>query len=175
MRRSAPGLSLSVQARPPCASRGADTDSHWTNNQNQIDVLDKVVSLEDCEPEVPPVIESCTFTIGWYKNHTTQWPAGYAPNDIFFTSGRTWLQVFNTPPRGDAYYILATQYMAATMNAADGGSHPEVVTDGLDRARDLLAAATPGQVSKADSAEFTSLAATLDSYNNGELGVAHCD
>ncbi len=42
-------------------------------------------------PAPPPPPPGCTFTLGFWKNHTSAWPSGYDPNDSFFLSGTTWL------------------------------------------------------------------------------------
>ncbi len=70
-----------------------------------------------------PTTGGCTYTQGGYKNTLSRWPAGYDPNAAFYGSGKTWLEMFNTPPKGgDVYVKLAHQYMAAKMNIVNGAT-----------------------------------------------------
>jgi hypothetical protein len=47
-------------------------------------------------------------------------------NPMIFSSGKSWLEVLKTPPKGNAYYILAHQYIAAKLNILNGTSSTEV-------------------------------------------------
>lgn len=49
----------------------------------------------------------CTYTLGYWKNHTAAWPAGHAPSAPFYASGLTWLTAMNGNSKGGAYYILS--------------------------------------------------------------------
>jgi hypothetical protein len=107
---------------------------------------------------------SCTLTQGYWKNHTAgeAWELLGGTDTVFFLSGQTWLQVFNTAPKGNVYYNLAHQYMAAYLNT-------------LNEA--FFETTTPAQaksVSKAQKAELTTLAGLLGSYNEGVVGPGHC-
>lgn len=147
-------------------------DSWWETNSYRVTVLNQSVSTAECE--VPP-LDGCTYTIGWYKNHTDQWPTGYAADDAFYVSGQSWIDVFNTPVKGNAYYILAPQFMAATMTT-EGVVTPDAVGSALQRAEEILATTDPStKPDKALADEMKELASVLDQYNNGLLEVAHCD
>ena len=120
---------------------------------------------------VPVHVAGCTYTQGWYKNHTTQWPSGFSPNTIF-DGGLSWINLYKTPPKGSQYIILAHQYMTALMNIANGASVPADVQTALDKAAAYFAAGGNG----AGSGDITGVAAILDAYNNGLAagGPAHC-
>jgi hypothetical protein len=101
------------------------------------------------------------------------------PNETFFLSGQTWYQVFWTKPAGNAYYILAKQYMAAVLNGVNGAS-TTVVDDELAAAKALFETWTPAQIAplkgkQQPRPQFISLAGTLASYNEGDIGPGHCD
>lgn len=72
-----------------------------------------------------PVI-GCTRMQGYWKSKPgVVGPAPYARDAQFFLSGLTWQQLFNTPPRGNAYIILAYQYIdgrAPERRGADVGA-----------------------------------------------------
>jgi hypothetical protein len=102
------------------------------------------------------------------------------PNERFFLSGQTWYQVFWTAPKGNAYYILAKQYMAAVLNGVNGASTTPAVDTALASAKTLFQTYTPAQIAalkgnKPPRPQFISLAGTLGSYNEGLIGPGHCD
>ena len=118
-----------------------------------------------------PPSSGCTYTQGWYKNHTTQWPAGFSPSASFDGWG-TWINLYNTPPKGgNAYIQLAHQYMTALMNKAGGASVPADVQTALNKAAAYFAAGGNGT----GSGDIAGVAAILDAYNNGVTGPGHCD
>ncbi|HLE48513.1 MAG TPA: hypothetical protein VI819_00560 [Patescibacteria group bacterium] len=144
----------------------------------------------------PPVL-GCTLTQGYWKTHSDQGPAPYDSEgwgglgdfdgdtvneeeaEAFYSSGKSWLQVFNTAPKGNAYYILAHQYMAAVLNAATGANVPSEVQDAMDDAAALFGTYTPAQVAAMKGnnpvrQQFVNLAGVLGDYNEGTIGPGHC-
>jgi hypothetical protein len=138
-----------------------------------------------------PCASGCTLTQGYWKTHSKYGPAPSDPawNNItpsgpdtpFFLSGQTWYQVFKTSAAtGNAYYILAYQYMAARLNILDGASSTAAVNAALAWATTFFSTYTPAQIgalSKDSALRATAIsnASTLDSYNNGATGPGHCD
>lgn len=116
----------------------------------------------------------CSYTQGYWKNHTDKWAAlGYSPT-AKFDGGMSWIDLFNTPPKGgDVYIQLAHQYMAATLNLANGASMPADVKVAYDKATAYFAAGGDGK----GSGDITGVAAILDAYNNGLSagGPPHCE
>lgn len=113
----------------------------------------------------------CTFTQGWYKNHTSSWPAGALTPNTVFDGGQTIINLFNTPPKGSQYIILAHQYITALLNIQGGASVPSNVQAALTAAAAYFAAGGPG----AGSGNIAGLSDILDAYNNGITGPGHCD
>jgi hypothetical protein len=142
-----------------------------------------VLTVENLDP-------GCTHTIGYWKTHSKYGPAKPAdatwdlilptgPDTPFFLSGKTYIQVLNTAPMGNPYYILAHQYIAAELNFL-AGAYDGAVDDEFDAAKALLQTYTPAQVaamlnSSAIKKSFTTLGGILDNYNNGIIGPGHCD
>jgi uncharacterized repeat protein (TIGR01451 family) len=130
---------------------------------------------------------SCTLTQGYWKTHNDLFKGGAASDEtwellpsgeetIFFLSGKNWVTIFNTAPKGNVYYNLAHQYMAAKLNTLSGASVPSEVQDALDDAEAFFSANAPtATISKSMKAQLTSLAGTLGAYNEGEIGPGHCD
>ena len=141
--------------------------------------------------------QGCTLTQGYWKTHSSFGPAPEdevwleladvdgdgiqeGPNETFFLSGKTWYQVFWTNPAGNAYYILAKQYMAAVLNITNGADSPANVDAAITSATTLFQTYTPAQIAalkgnKQPRPQFISLAGTLGSYNEGTIGPGHCD
>ena len=140
-----------------------------------------------------PCPQGCTLTQGYWKTHNDSFHGG-APTDPtwdllgplaeqtpFFLSGQTYFQVFWTAPKGNAYYNLAHQYMAAQLNLLDGADGSAIST-AFSQATALLNTYTPADIAKlkgkagnALRAQFISLAGILGSYNEGLIGPGHCD
>ena len=113
----------------------------------------------------------CTFVQGYWKNHPEAWPAATPPNATFYTSGQTWLQVLGTPPKGNAYYVLARQFIAATLNRASGAFVPANVQIALDAATTYFVDPAASTLTKQ---QVLSLATVLGNYNDGDAGVPQC-
>ncbi|OHA15059.1 MAG: hypothetical protein A3H57_02195 [Candidatus Taylorbacteria bacterium RIFCSPLOWO2_02_FULL_43_11] len=131
--------------------------------------------------------QGCTLTQGYWKTHSIYGPAAHpdeawanvgGPDAPFYLSGQTWIQVFKTAPKGNVYYNLAHQYMAAKLNILDGASAPANVVTAIASAEALFTANTPAQAASlkggAKSA-WTTLAGTFGSFNEGLIGPGHCD
>jgi hypothetical protein len=151
---------------------------------------------------VPP---GCSLTQGYWKTHSFEGPAPYdaegwgnlgdvdgdgieeEEDEAFFDSGMTWYEVFWTSPKGgNAWYILAHQYMAAVLNLANGAGNPAGLAQALADAETLLDH-YDGQknipknadavlvIGTKDRAEAIAIAGFLASYNEGTLpGTSHC-
>lgn len=133
-----------------------------------------------CETEPGGELEGCTLTQGYWKTHPSAWPEGFSSSGSFFSSSKTWLEVLWTAPKGgNAYYILAHQFIAAKLNlaASGGGTAPTEIQEALDWAESFFSSKSPSErLSRADRDQAIAYAGTLDRFNNGELtGWPHCD
>jgi len=137
-----------------------------------------------------PCTGGCTLTPGYWKTHSEFGPAPYddswaqlpsGASTPFFLSGQSYYEVLWTPPRGgNAYYILARQYIAAQLNFLNGAD-PSAAQTAYDEATALFNTYTPAEVAvlkgkngKELRAQFISLAEGLDGYNDGYMGPGHC-
>lgn len=125
--------------------------------------------------------EGCSLTQGFWKNPKKgSWPEPFNRDDIFFLSGKTYQQVLKTSARGNAYYQASHQFIAASLNVANGASSPDEVDGALTLGGDLFSTYTPAEIGALKGndplrAQFLSVNDILDSYNNGEIGPGHCD
>lgn len=134
----------------------------------------------------PPEGNGCTYTQGYWKTHSERGPAPYeaawknlGPDEeatLFFNSGASWYDTFHTPPRGNGFYILAHQYMAARLNVLDGASSTSDVDAALSGAESLFGGLAAGSttLSSEQRTQAIAWAGTLDGYNNGVTGPGHC-
>ncbi|MDI6718800.1 MAG: hypothetical protein QMD46_04235 [Methanomicrobiales archaeon] len=128
----------------------------------------------------------CTRTPGYWKTHSVYGPAPYdstwasiGEDTLFYESGQSFYEVLWTEPRGNAYYILSFQFIAAQLNVLSGAHLPPAVEDAMEDAAVLFNTYTPSQIAqlKGNSAvrqRFIELADLINDYNEGELGVPHC-
>ena len=130
-----------------------------------------------------PPDEGCSLTQGYWKTHSKYGPAPYdstwaliGENTPFFISGKTWYQVINQPPAGgNAYYILAHQYIAARLNIAAGTGSTAAVNAALAGANTFFGLYTPSSTLSATvRAQAIAYAGTLGDYNEGDIGPGHC-
>ena len=114
---------------------------------------------------------------GYWKTHfyNPVWtPIG---EKEFFYSGQTWFKVIKTEPRkGNAYYILAHQYIAARLNELAGSYVPTNIIDAMLKATKLFEYSrnTPifiGNLKGNDQLrkEFLKLSELLNKYNDGKF------
>lgn len=148
--------------------------------------------------------QGCTLTQGYWKTHNDSFKGG-APTDLnwnnittmaektgFFTMANsfpvagpntepfTWFTVFQTPPKGNAYYNLAHQWMAAKLNVLNGASTTPAVDGALASAQAFFTTYTPdtfNALGKKHQARKDAItwAGILGSYNEGKTGPGHCD
>ena len=129
-------------------------------------------AIVDCAVPPPPIGE-CPLSQGYWKNHSDAWPVtSLTLGNETYTQAEL-LALLRTPVRGDASLILAHQLIAAKLNIANG-SDPAPVSATIADADSLLsgfAGKLPYHVrpSSPTGQAMVGDAATLDSYNNGEL------
>lgn len=158
-------------------------------NINGSGAIDNIVFSAEETP--PPSEGGCTYTQGYWKNHTkygaprrddTWDKIGPQGEDTeFFLAEASYLEVMKTAPKkGNAYYILAPQYIAAKLNILNGASAPEEVQDAISGSEALFSEYTPAEIERLKGndplrEQFLEYADLLDKYNNGVIGPGHCD
>ncbi len=132
-----------------------------------------------------PCLGGCTLTPGYWKTHSRYGPSPYddtwaqiGEDTPFSFSGKSYYQVLWTNPSGgNAYYILAHAYIAASLNQLNGADFTAAQV-AFDAATLLFQTFTPAQAAALrgeERAVWINLAYTLDQYNNGLIGPGHCD
>jgi hypothetical protein len=137
----------------------------------------------DVKVECPKV---CPLTQGYWKTHSKYGPAtpadptwskiGASGEDTtFFKSGKSYYDVLWTPPQGNAYYILAHQYIAAKLNVLNGAGTTAEVNAAIAAAEAFFTAKSPSDsLTNAERQQVLAWAELLDKYNNGLIGPGYC-
>ena len=120
-------------------------------------------------------VDGCTRTQGYWKNHPTAWPVQtITVGCVTYTEAQA-ITILQTPPRGDATYILIDQLIAAKLNLIVGANSSCLGTAIADSDAFLCAYALGSKPADPARSQGISLAAILDNYNNGRLACAsHC-
>ena len=122
----------------------------------------------------------CTYSQGYWGNKPgVVWPAPYNRPDPFYNSGLTSQGIRDDPPRGNGYIILGKQFIAASLNAANGATVPAVIQDILNQAAAwFTTVTTPAEACPRSNSCGAQKAwgKILDDYNNGIYpgGPPHC-
>jgi hypothetical protein len=133
-------------------------------------------------PPPPPPGPACTFTQGFWKNHTELWDEvadgkPFLSTTTFYNSGVSYITIMNTPPKGgNAYLQLAHQFIAASLNVNGAPSGDASADAALAGAAAYFAGAPAGIPNPSGSlrTQLQGWATTLDNYNNGLIGPGHC-
>ncbi|MDH3426962.1 MAG: hypothetical protein OEM23_00875 [Gemmatimonadota bacterium] len=146
----------------------------------------------------------CPLTQGYWKTHSEIGPAptdlegwsalGDADGDFnvelqgeeFFLSGQTYYEVLWTAPKGNVYYNLAHQYIAAELNIANDVDETEVVL-AFSTATEILEACSPADLNGLKGGktqncggtsyardDITALMEILADFNEGAYAVPEC-
>ncbi len=147
---------------------GATGSSSWTVNVNVA-----------CD-------QICTLTPGYWKTHFSDGPEAFdsiwvskvGGDTMFFGTGSTYYQIlWMSPGGGNAYILLAHQYIAAELNMLNGTPIPDTVLEAWNQAGELLVK-YEGSMSiplqSADRALAIEQAIILNAYNKGRIGPGHC-
>jgi len=118
---------------------------------------------------------NCTYSHGYWKNHPESWPVSSLDLGALTYSQEELLEVLDTPPRGDATYILAYQWIAAKLNVAQGADESALATTISDADSWFGENPLGSDPSNPVRAEGIDYANRFDEYNNGQIGPGHCD
>ena len=127
---------------------------------------------------------SCTLTQGYWKNHESAWPAPYSPTAQWLSATHrvnnvTWDGLMSmSVAGGNSYMQLAHQWIAATLNLSGATSSNAAVAAAMSQGGAWLLVNTPAStnsVPNMKNAQANAWASTLDDFNNGKLGIAHCE
>ena len=136
-----------------------------------------IVLIED-----PPTGPSCTYTQGYWKQHPELWDdAGdgmpFLTTDAFHNSGVSNLTIMRMPPKGgNAYEILAHQYIGALLNLNGAAAGVAEVDDAMSGSAAYFSSEAAGipNPEEPTRSQLVSWAGTLDQFNSGIIGPGHC-
>lgn len=120
--------------------------------------------------------EGCTLTQGYWKNHSIHaknksqhkaWPV----SEDTQLCGQSWYDILHQAPKGNAWLVVAHQYIAAQLNVAAGAEPTFEVSAALDAVEGYL---SDCQISKTEKVDALLGKDLLDAFNNGLVGPGHC-
>jgi hypothetical protein len=179
---------FSADSYPDCATTDVDNTASYlaTDGESGSDMW-TVTVLRDCP--------TCTLTQGYWKTHNDDFWGG-APDDptwydllpglgasaVFFPATGNTFTYFDamwTAPAGNAYWILARQWIAAKLNYQAGSSGGLEVDQALAFGEALFSSYTPAEVAtwtnETGRHDVIMAAAALATFNEGVSGPGHCD
>jgi hypothetical protein len=119
--------------------------------------------------------QNCTFTIGYWKNHTGAWPVtNLTLGTVNYTAAEI-LSILNQPAGGNGLIILAHQLIGTKLSVANGAD-PTAVASQIAAADAMIGGliVPPVGAGSLSPGSVNSLSSTLDDYNNGLIGPGHC-
>ncbi len=120
----------------------------------------------------------CTSTTSWWKSHNKyarsssyrkSWPISEDTRLLTVS----WYSIINSSST-DTWYLLAQQWVAATLNEAGGASVSPTVAAAMDEAETILLRGSSSCRSGWNRTRASQLTTTLSQYNGGQSGPAQC-
>ena len=124
--------------------------------------------------------QDCTFTIGYWKNHTDVWPPACLPMTLgsnAYTQAEL-LQILNQPVAGNGAISMAHQLIGAKLNLCMG-ANPSAVSSCITSADAMLAGCGANKIPPLGSCNLapgstSTLTQCMDNFNQGITGPGHC-
>jgi hypothetical protein len=120
--------------------------------------------------------QDCTFTLGYWKNHSNAWPVCCLTVGSVGYNQAQLLSILNEPSGGNGLVSLAHQLITAKLNLAQGAIPPAAVTAAINAADAMIGSLVvpPVGAGYLFPGDTSSLTQTLDDFNNGVTGSGHC-
>ena len=119
---------------------------------------------------------NCTLTQGFWKNHVSAWPTEQVTLGTVTYATAQLVAILDEPARGNGLVILAHQLIAAELNIEQGADLSDVA-DVLAEAHAMIGSmiVPPLGIASIPPRDVTTLAQTIDDFNNGVIGPGHCN
>jgi len=133
-------------------------------------------TVKICRGECENGNGGCTYTQGYWKNHPEAWPVDNLTLGSENYTQAELLDILDEPVAGNGLISLAHQLIAAKLNVANGAD-ASPISSTVANADSLIGAqlVPPIGAGYLDPSSTSALTTLLDAYNNGLLGVPHCD
>jgi len=120
----------------------------------------------------------CTYTQGFWKNHTDNWPAtSLKLGSVMYTKDQL-LTILQTPVKGNGLISLSHQLIAAKLNIINGAMVPATIQAAINSAESMIGGLVVPPIGNGyiATASTSALEGTLDTYNSGLAagGPSHC-
>ena len=124
----------------------------------------------------PPPGGGCTFTQGFWKNHTEVWPVdSLTLGTVSYTAAQL-SQIFDEPVAGNGLISLAHQLIAAKLNVANGADPTDAQAD-INAADSLIGGLVVPPIGSGflNPDDTSGLVDALTDFNEGSTGPGHCE
>ena len=120
--------------------------------------------------------QDCTYTQGYWKNHTSAWPVGSLKLGTVTYTAAQLLAIFNQPAKGNGLTSMAHQLIAAKLNVAQGATPPAAISLAIAQADALIGGLVAPPIGSGflSPSSTSGLTTTLDNFNQGITGPGHC-
>ncbi|MBI1797208.1 MAG: hypothetical protein HY076_04905 [Candidatus Eisenbacteria bacterium] len=142
-----------------------------------------VIACTTVSPAPSMAQTNCTYTLGYWKNHPSAWPASCLPMNLGLVSysETDLLAILNQPVDGNGAVALAQQMIAADLNICSGAS-PTAIASCLQQAQTIFDAYGARKVQPVGNGPYCTSSTCLtgpatqclDDFNNGLSGPGHC-
>ncbi len=118
---------------------------------------------------------NCTYTVGYWKNHTSAWHVSSLTLGTVSYSASQLLSILNKPVAGNGLISLSHQLIATKLNLANGAD-PTAALPTVNAADAMIGSLIvppvgSGYLSPSSTSGYTQI---LDNFNNGVIGPGHC-
>ncbi|RZK45518.1 MAG: hypothetical protein EOO94_04225 [Pedobacter sp.] len=132
------------------------------------------MGFDDLSFCIPPTYP-CTYTQGYWKNHSSAWPVGSLTLGMKTYTKEQLLSIFNNPVKGNGLISLAYQLIAVKLNKAMG-TNTTVINSDIAAADAMIGnlVVPPVGAGFLNPSKTSTLSDKLDAYNKGVIGPGHC-
>lgn len=160
------------------ATDGTNNYTTWAFGPNALANSSYWFEYTPCCPN--PDVTGCVYKQGFYKNHNAYSKKSqripWLINENTLLCNKRWVDIMTTNAKaGDAWTILAQQWITAKLNQAFGASTGTIVDDSLYNSESILTlnCSIPKNATSLKAVALEN-AALLENYNNGLMGPPLC-
>ena len=126
-------------------------------------------------PTDTPEPQGCTYSMGYWKNNPEAWPVEEIIIGEATYSKAEAIEILETPPKGDATYLLTQQLIPAILNT-ENGADETAITDIVVEAEAWLLDNPLGSAPEGEPHDVgIAFAETLEEFNEGLIGPGLCE
>lgn len=121
-------------------------------------------------------VQDCTYTLGYWKNHSSAWPVSTLTIGTATYAKPQLLLILSQPAQGNGLVSLFHQLVTVKLNLVQGATPTAAVASAISAADAMIGGLRPPPVGSGElmPGDTSALTQTLDDFNNGITGPGHC-